>query len=1034
MADKSVFTRLKRLFSTDVIIRNQGGNNVRVIDVNHIQTTGEIETNSLQDRFNRIYSSTNPSSLYGAQFNLNYQYLRTQMYSEYDVMDTDAIIASALDIIADESTLKNEQGEVLQIVSSDEDVQKILYNLFYDVLNIEFNMWSWVRQMCKYGDFFLKLEIADKFGVYNIIPYTAYHIERQEGYDKASPASIRYAFSPDGFAGGSYGYYNLPNQPTNSNRIYFDNYEMAHFRLLSDVNYLPYGRAYIEPARKLYKQYSLMEDSMLIHRIVRAPEKRVFYINIGGIPPNEVETFMQKTISAMKRTPYIDPETGEYNLKYNMQNMMEDFYIPVRGNDATTKIDTSKGLEYDGIKDVEYLRDKMFAALKVPKAFMGYEKDLCISPETQIPLLDGRTLTAQEIINEFNEGKKNYVYSIDEETKNIVPGEIEWAGFTRMDTQTLKVWLDNGEFIQCTPDHLFLTRDGEWKEAQNLVENESLMPLYLRQSTQKKINGYTEVYNPSTGKYEFVHRLVANHYDLKQADKVIHHKDCNKLNNNPENLDCSMDFWEHRAWHITHTQLCHTPEAKIKRTNTWLEKMKDPKQLKKSQDICKENSKKLVSWIKENGASRKGFVKNPKGICVGCKIEFNKVSLLSGQRNNVYCSQSCMRLNWKSKYKNISSESLIDSAKECVNFKELKSKLNIKDHNTLRKVLQFNGFETDEFIIKYMPKSHSNIYFMNQFPKTNEFYINNFHPEHHEWKEKYSYKNHKVSKIEWIEEFIDTCDLTITKFHNFGTSSGVIIHNSGKATLAAEDIRFARTIDRIQRIILSELEKIALIHLYTQGYDGEQLTNFKLSLTTPSIIYDQERLSLLKEKVDLAVTIFENDVLPSDWVYTNVFHLSESEFGEMRDLNVEDAKRRFRLKQISEEGNDPLETGKSYGTPHDLATLYGTGRYDNTGDVPAGYNEKATLGRPEEKSSNINTQGNAFGRDRLGVAAMKKDDQPSFGKTNYKGGSPLALEGTKKSYFQNRKLLENMKVERKIMIFESDKNKESLLDDSQLRD
>jgi hypothetical protein len=631
MANKSIFTRLKRLFSTDVIIRNQGGNNVRVIDVNHIQTTGEIETNSLQDRFNRIYSSTNPSSLYGAQFNLNYQYLRTQMYSEYDVMDTDAIIASALDIIADESTLKNEQGEVLQIVSSDEDVQKILYNLFYDVLNIEFNMWSWVRQMCKYGDFFLKLEIADKFGVYNIIPYTAYHIERQEGYDKANPASIRYAFSPDGFAGGSYGYYNLPNQPTNSNRIYFDNYEMAHFRLLSDVNYLPYGRAYIEPARKLYKQYSLMEDSMLIHRIVRAPEKRVFYINIGGIPPNEVETFMQKTISAMKRTPYIDPETGEYNLKYNMQNMMEDFYIPVRGNDATTKIDTSKGLEYDGIKDVEYLRDKMFAALKVPKAFMGYEKDL-----------------------------------------------------------------------------------------------------------------------------------------------------------------------------------------------------------------------------------------------------------------------------------------------------------------------------------------------------------------------------------------------------------------TGKATLAAEDIRFARTIDRIQRIILSELEKIALIHLYTQGYDGEQLTNFKLSLTTPSIIYDQERLSLLKEKVDLAVTIFENDVLPSDWVYTNVFHLSESEFSEMRDLNVEDAKRRFRLKQISEEGNDPLETGKSYGTPHDLATLYGTGRYDNTSDVPAGYNEKATLGRPEEKASDINTQGNAFGRDRLGVAAMKKDDQPSFGKTNYKGGSPLALEGTKKSYFQNKKLLENMKVERKVMIFESDKNKESLLDDTQL--
>ena len=181
MADTNLFTRLRRLFSTDVIIRNAGGNNLKVMDVNSIQTSGEYMNNSLMDRFNRIYS-TNSTSLYGAQLNLNYQYLRPQLYSDYDSMDTDAIIASALDIIADESTLKNDMSEVLQIRSSDEDVQKILYNLFYDVLNIEFNLWSWIRQMCKYGDFFLKLEIAEKFGVYNVIPYTAYHIMREEGF------------------------------------------------------------------------------------------------------------------------------------------------------------------------------------------------------------------------------------------------------------------------------------------------------------------------------------------------------------------------------------------------------------------------------------------------------------------------------------------------------------------------------------------------------------------------------------------------------------------------------------------------------------------------------------------------------------------------------------------------------------------------------------------------------------------------------------------------------------------------------------
>ena len=141
---------------------------------------------------------------------------------------------------------------------------------------------------------------------------------------------------------------------------------------------------------------------------------------------------------------------------------------------------------------------------------------------------------------------------------------------------------------------------------------------------------------------------------------------------------------------------------------------------------------------------------------------------------------------------------------------------------------------------------------------------------------------------------------------------------TGKATLAAEDIRFARTIDRIQRITLSELYKIALVHLNTQGYTSDQLTNFELSLTTPSIIYDQERIALMKEKADLAQQLMEIKILPTDWIYDNIFRFSESEYDEYRDLIRKDAKRKFRLTQIENEGNDPVETGKSYGTPHDL--------------------------------------------------------------------------------------------------------------------
>jgi hypothetical protein len=590
MADTGLFSRLKRLFSTDVLIRNVGGDQLKVMDVNKIQMTGELETNSLIDRFNRVYTNS-PNSLYGQQQNFNYQTLRPYLYSEYDAMDTDAIVASALDILADESTLKNDMGEVMHIKSSDENIQQILYNLFYDVLNIEFNLWPWIRNMCKYGDFFLKLEIAEKFGVYGVIPYTAYHIERLEG-DPKNPTEIRYRFDPDGISGADSGYFSVPNSANQANSIIFDNYEMAHFRLLTDMNFLPYGRSYIEPARKLFKQYVLMEDAMLIHRIVRAPEKRIYYMNVGSIPPNEVDAFMEKTITKLKRTPYMDEKTGEYNLKFNMQNMLEDFYIPIRGNDSSTKIDNLAGLQWDGIADVEYLRDKLFAALKVPKAFMGYD----------------------------------------------------------------------------------------------------------------------------------------------------------------ENTD-------------------------------------------------------------------------------------------------------------------------------------------------------------------------------------------------------------------------------------------------GKATLAAQDIRFARTVERIQRIFTSELYKIALIHLYTQGYRDGDLTNFEISLTTPSIIYDQEKIALMTEKMTLAQAMVDSKLIPSDWIYENIFHFSEDQYDEYRDLVNEDTKRNFRLTQIEAEGNDPLETGKSYGTPHDLAALYGKGRmYSDPSNLPDGYDEgttdKTPLGRPIEQPTNRDKQEGNFGKDRLGRKGMKKD-------YNDTQGSSLALESNR---------------------------------------
>ena len=224
MADKSLFSRLSKLFSSDVVVRNIGGKQLKVADINQIQTTGKYETNSLIDRFSRLYIYNNKNIF---NPNLNYQTLRIQLYSDYEAMDTDPLIASTLDILADEATLRNEHGEVLSIKSSDERLQKVLYNLFYDILNIEFNLWSWTRNMCKYGDFFLKLEVSEEFGVFNALPYTVYHMVRTEGQDPENPSKVAFQIDPDGLASSL-----DPNYIPKSNKkvIHLDNYEVAHFR------------------------------------------------------------------------------------------------------------------------------------------------------------------------------------------------------------------------------------------------------------------------------------------------------------------------------------------------------------------------------------------------------------------------------------------------------------------------------------------------------------------------------------------------------------------------------------------------------------------------------------------------------------------------------------------------------------------------------------------------------------------------------------------------------------------------------------
>jgi len=565
MADKSLFSRLQRLFSTQVVVRRLGKNKIKVVDSSRLQSSGNSESSSYYDRYGRLHGSNSKKNWQTYNDRFNYHSNKLELYTDYEAMDKDSIISSVLDIYSDECTLKNDMNDVLRINSSNEKIKKTLNNLFYDVLNIEFNLWAWIRGMVKYGDYYLYLDIDDELGVVNVQPLSVYETIREEGYDLDNPYSVRFEVEQ----------HNTNHHSVKSNTKYLESFQVAHFRLISDSNFLPYGRSLLEGARKTWKQLTLMEDAMMIHRIMRAPEKRIFKIDIGNIPPGEVDTYMRNIIDQMKKTPYIDETTGDYNLKFNLQNMLEDYYLPIRGGQSGTEIDSLSGMEFGGIDDVEYLKNRMLAGLKVPKSFIGYDEGV-----------------------------------------------------------------------------------------------------------------------------------------------------------------------------------------------------------------------------------------------------------------------------------------------------------------------------------------------------------------------------------------------------------------SGKATLAQQDIRFARSVERIQKIALSELTKIAIIHLYSQGYTDADLVNFNIELTNPSVIYDQEKANLWSEKIRLANDLKDSKLISQKWIYENIFNMSQQEWQKEQYGVINDLKLGFRQEQIQNEGNDPSVTGESFGTPHDLATIQQTEsggdsekpQFEN--EVPDGGWEGA--GRPKE-GGNYATDKSPFGRDPLGNKSINSE-------------------------------------------------------------
>jgi len=394
-----LFRRLTRLLSGPLTqYRTQNNHRLR-----------RIELDKYANKFTSASGRDFKKTAYNPYDNLQSGYMasqqRTERYVDFDQMEYTPEIASALDIYADEMTTYSSLSPMLKVECPNEEIKAILSSLYQNVLNIEHNLFSWCRTMCKYGDFFLYLDLDDKLGITSVIGLPTQELERLEGEDKGNPNYVQYQW--------------------NSAGLTFENWQVGHFRVLGQDKYNPYGTSVLEPARRIWRQLTLLEDAMMAYRIVRSPERRAFYIDVGNIPPQDVEQYMQKVMTSMKRNQVVDPNTGRVDLRYNPLSVEEDYFIPVRGQ-SSTKIESVQGGKYTGdIDDVKYLRDKLFSALKVPAAYISSDSDKAMEDKTTLAQKDirfARTIQRlqRSIISELEKIGIIHLYTLGYRDEDLV--------------------------------------------------------------------------------------------------------------------------------------------------------------------------------------------------------------------------------------------------------------------------------------------------------------------------------------------------------------------------------------------------------------------------------------------------------------------------------------------------------------------------------------------------------------------------------------------------------------------------------------
>ena len=733
---------------------------------------------------------------------------RITRYREYDLMDNDVEIARALDTIAEEMTGSNPQLEMPLELNIKTEKQEVITTSTVSTLRAALSYWcdlhDWetrifpvARTAIKYGDVFFRRKSDVKKWDYihpkNVVAAIVdeYDMTRVIGWQIKQ--DIKVPNSPYNAPVGHFGKYNEAQVDT------YAADEIVWFTLNNDLGeQAPFGDSVLRAIYRAQKQKELLEDAIIIYRIQRAPERRVFYIDVGKMPPQRVKTYLEQ-----------------------IKNEIKQKKIPTYGG---------------GVEQVDSVYNPH-----------------CLALDTMIPLLDGRELTLQEIINEFEQGKINWVYSIDPKTGAFAPGEVSWAGVTRKNTDVIKLTFDNGESLICTPDHKIPLQSGVTKQAKDIeIGVDSLFPFTTqkKQLYAKTNTTYTQIYDIKTKSWKWVHRLVAAYmgsknlnetmiFDPQYTDRkktTIHHEDFNRYNNNPTNL-VFMHHIDHIKYHYHHYEM--TEESRAAGRKAFRDRLNADPQRKLQFE--QSHGRTLSERMKADPELREKFVKNIRSkptplnnqSLVFTNEMFDVVKDMIEQKPTISLDQLIEAINqpgceflqmYADANKKQQQKSLMVKIRTDVfskrslrhmmvhfgydNFKALRTKIlqqkiNVPQINNTR-LMQ----ETAALIKDVSPHNFAIVNYL----KDNTGVWNNYAsvyndtldtdievPESHMLEcaaQHYNYKsfkhlvndlanfNHKVVGIEWLSEKTDTGTITVDghhklhDYHNFAISAGIWVKNS----------------------------------------------------------------------------------------------------------------------------------------------------------------------------------------------------------------------------------------------------------------